>query len=106
MADIVGIVTGLIGACDVTIKATRSLTKFISEFRNAPKEAKKLRLELENLEAIISAVQGYLLSSKAKQQPLLGSSPVGRAIQQCRDYMNNLADALIGDNQKAIERSR
>ncbi|RYC57697.1 hypothetical protein CHU98_g8515 [Xylaria longipes] len=106
MADIIGIVTGLIGACDATVKGTRSLIKFISEFKKAPKEAIKLKLELENLEAIISAVQGYLMSSKAKQQPLLGSSPVGRAIQQCRDYVVNLTDALISNNQKAIDRAR
>ncbi|KAI1124307.1 ankyrin repeat-containing domain protein [Nemania abortiva] len=106
MADVIGILTGLIGACDVTIKATRSLTKFISEFKNAPKETVKLKIELENLEAVIGALQGYLRSSKAKQQPLLGSSPVGRAIQQCRDYVDNLSDALANNNQKSLDRSR
>ncbi|KAJ8104463.1 hypothetical protein ONZ43_g7836 [Nemania bipapillata] len=106
MAEVIGIVTGLIGTCDVTIKATKFLTKSISEFKNAPKETIKLKLELENLEAVISAVQGYLLSSKAKQQPLLGSSPVGRAIRQCKDYLVNLTNVLANDNQKTLDRSR
>ncbi|KAI0506304.1 ankyrin repeat-containing domain protein [Xylaria bambusicola] len=105
MAEALGIATGLIGASDVIIKAARSLTKFISDFRNAPKEVTKLKLELENLEAIIAAIQGYLRSSKATQQPLLASSPVGRAIQQCCDYMGNITDVLMSDNQKPINRS-
>ncbi|KAI3316755.1 ankyrin repeat-containing domain protein [Xylariaceae sp. AK1471] len=106
MAEVIGIVTGLVGACDVTIKATKLLTKFVSEFKNAPREAKKLRIELENLEAIIGAIQGYLHSSKASQQPLLASSPVGRAIQQCRDYIVNLSDVLLTNNQTATDKYR
>lgn len=106
MAETIGIVTGLIGAVDVTIRATRTLTKFISEYRNAPKEATKLKLELENLEAIVAAIQDYLRSSKATQQPLLASSPVARAIQQCCDYMVSVTDLLTSDKQKVISRSR
>jgi hypothetical protein len=105
MAEPIGIVTGLIGVSDVTIRAARSLTKFISEFRNAPKEVIKLKLELENLEAIIAAIQGYLRSSKATQQPLLASSPVGQAIQRCCNYMDIVTGVLMSDNQKPINRS-
>ncbi|KAI8627028.1 ankyrin repeat-containing domain protein [Xylariaceae sp. FL1651] len=106
MAEILGVTTGLIGAVDVIIRSSRSLTKFISDIKNAPKESAKVKLELENLEAIISAIQGYLESSKAKQQPLLESSTVGRAIKQCEDYVDNLRDTTVVDNPTASEKAR
>lgn len=80
MAEIIGIVTGLVGACDVTIKASRTIIKFISDFKNAPKDVVAIKDELENLEAMVAAVQGFLGSSKAQKQPPFQSSPMVRAI--------------------------
>ncbi|KAI0166409.1 hypothetical protein GGR57DRAFT_496672 [Xylariaceae sp. FL1272] len=65
MAEIVGLATGLIGACDVIVKASKGLAAFTSDVKNAPKEWTAVKIELENIEAIISAIRGYLTSSKA-----------------------------------------
>ncbi|RYO96622.1 hypothetical protein DL763_003108 [Monosporascus cannonballus] len=96
--EILGAVAGVLGGCDVILRASKSLIQFISDIKNACKEIQELKLELENLEAITGAVHGFLKSSKANRQPLMASSPIAKAVKQCSEFIDTVTKDLPAED--------
>ena len=100
---VVGLVTGLIGACDVILRATVKISRYIADVKNAPKELQRLKEEAENLEAVIGAVSGFLSSKKAQRQ--LGATqsiPINSLLRKCEKFVNGLE----GELQKYVGSTR
>ncbi|EEA23307.1 hypothetical protein TMatcc_002165 [Talaromyces marneffei ATCC 18224] len=100
MAEAIGLLTGLIGGCDVILRASTAIVAYISDIKDAPKDIKNLRDEIENLEAIVSAVRGFFQSPKASRQEFVASSPITSIVQQCESFVTELKEKFEVDASK------
>lgn len=89
MAEVVGTITGALGACDVILRASKGIVRYIADVKTAPDQLKRIATELESLEAITAAVQAYLGLSRVAQLSLDPHAPVVVTLAMCRAYISN-----------------
>ncbi|RAO69718.1 uncharacterized protein BHQ10_005730 [Talaromyces amestolkiae] len=100
MAEAIGLLTGILGGCDVILRASTAIVGYISDINDAPKDIKNLRDEIENLEAIVSAVRGFYQSPKASRLKSVVSSPITSVVEQCETYVTELKKKFEVDAAK------
>jgi hypothetical protein len=97
MAEVIGVVSGLLGTCDIIIRSSKFIVSCVSDIKNAPEDIKKIHVEVENLEAITAAARGYLGSSKAHTQDIDKSAAIATLLNQCKAFIVQLQDAIAGE---------
>ncbi|CAG5184572.1 uncharacterized protein ALTATR162_LOCUS10976 [Alternaria atra] len=90
MPDVLGAVTGVIGACDVIARATLKSLEYISEVKAAPKHLERLKDELETLESVTSALRGFLKSARVARIGFTESCPIFIFVDKCKDHVVEL----------------
>jgi hypothetical protein len=82
MAEIIGLITGVIGSCDVIIRLSQALATCISDAKNKPETLERLELEIQNLGAITAALRGFLGSDRVRKCGFGETVPITTSIRK------------------------
>jgi ankyrin repeat protein len=101
MVEPLGAVTGLIGACDVIARTTLTIIKYVAEVKAAPKDFKRISSELEALEAVTSALQGFLKSARVSKLNFSETAPISIFVEKCQNYVVELEAKFVAQRSKS-----
>jgi ankyrin repeat protein len=101
MVEPLGAVTGLIGTCDVIARTTLAIIKYVAEVKAAPKDFERISSELEALEAVTSALQGFLKSARVSKLNFSETAPISIFIEKCRNYVVELEAKFTAQRSKS-----
>jgi hypothetical protein len=102
MVEPIGLTIGLIGSCDVIARVTLKLSQYVSEVKSAPKEIERISTELETLEAVTSALQGFLRSARVKRLNFAESTPIAVFVDKCKQYIIELERDFVKRRSKSL----
>lgn len=100
MAELFGAVAGATGTCDVILRSTFKIIAYASEVKDATADQQRIALELENLQAITAAFQGFLRSNAVTKKGFADSAPITTALQHCQAYTKTLEDKFEATRTK------
>jgi len=106
MAEVIGAISGLLGICDVIIRSSSRIAKYITDAKDYPKEIGLVKSEIENLEAITAATKGFLTSSKATSQKLDESATIFVVLRQCQGIVGDVERYIIRIEASSAKRLR
>jgi hypothetical protein len=90
MVDLFGAITGILGSCDVILRATTAIAGYVSDVKNAPKDFARIADEIENLQAITAALQEFLKSERVRKLQLDNTAPIANAVEKCKARISAL----------------
>lgn len=90
MAEVFGVVGSAVGCCDVILRVTMVIARYIAEVKDMPEQLKAIRDEIDCLESVTQAVQAYLKGPRLRRQPLHDSAPIAAVLQKCVSFVTAL----------------
>jgi ankyrin repeat protein len=102
MAEVVGTVSAVLGICEATLSTTRYVMAYISDVRHASKDRERLRIEVECFESVLTALCGFLQSSRAQQHHFDKSTPITALLNKCAEFIADVKDCF--DNKTTQSR--
>ncbi len=90
MVEPFGVTAGVLGSCDVILRATRTIVEYVSDVKRAPKDFDRISSKIQSLQAITAALQAFLKSDRVRKQGFESSAPIANAVEKCKAYVLEL----------------
>lgn len=101
MAEVFGVVGSAVGCCDVILRATMAIARYIAEVKDMPEQLRAIRDELDCLESVTQAVQAYLQGPRLRRQPLDESAPIAALLQKCMSFVTAVKTEFDNTRQRS-----
>ena len=101
MAEALGLVSGVLGSCDVILRLSTAIITYVGEVKKAPRDFESIALEIENLQAIVSAMLSFLKSDKIRKREFSESAPIAISLKKCEAYIVALEINFASQRKKS-----
>ena len=101
MADPLSVVAGIVGVLAFTASTARSLTTLTAAVRDAPNDIVDLRLELQNLSALIQSAHDVV--SKHPMRP--DDAPLAETVRDCLEHCQVIMQSIQSQLKQFLSKS-